>query len=192
MKSIIALILSALMAIVPVTGETAVDEIPAEVYMIEGIVAANDENGILVSTIDIGDVLVQVSEETVWDGTEAPETGDYVYVDYSGMMSRSLPPRITAQVIRSWQMDGTVTEVFAEENAMLVNTETHGDVYVRLPAVAQAEEQAETEVQEETSEEAILPQSGDKVTVYFNGVMTMSLPGQINAGLVVIHTEEAA
>jgi len=195
MTKIFALILSALIAIVPVMGETAVEETAAEVYMIEGVVVQNDENGILVNTADLGDVLVLTVDETVWDGTDTLEAGDYVYVDYSGMMTRSLPPQITAMVIRSYRMDGVVTEVFAEENAMLINTETHGDVYVHLPAENAEDVQAETAVTEtvETEQETpVIPAAGDSVTVYFNGAMTMSLPGQINAGLVVIHPAESA
>lgn len=184
MKSIFAIIFAALIAIVPVMSETAVDETPVEFYMIEGVVTENDENGILVNTADVGDVLVLVSEETVWDGAEALEPGDYVYVDYNGMMTRSLPPQINATVIRSWQMEGTVTEISAEENGMLINTEIHGNVYVHLPAV-------EAEADAEQAEAPAIPTVGDTVTVWFNGMMTMSLPGQINAGQVVIHTAEA-
>ncbi len=196
MKTIIAIILSALMAIIPVMGETTVDEVPAEVYMIEGIVAQNDENGILVNTSDMGPVLVLVNEETLWEGTEALEIGDYVYVDYNGMMTRSLPGQINAMVIRSYRMDGVVVEVFAEENAMLINTNDHGDVYVHLPATEQEADAEMTETAPEAeAEEAAQPAApvaGDSITVYFNGMMTMSLPGQINAGLVLVHTPVAA
>ena len=201
MKSIFAIILSALMAIVPVTGETAVEEANAEVYMIEGQVVQADENGILINTADMGEVLVLTTDETLWEGTEALEAGDYAYVDYNGMMTRSLPPQITATVIRSWRMEGVVSEVYAEENAMLITTGTHGEVYVHLPATAedavpadeaQAETDAEAPAGEQQVEAAILPAAGDNVTVYFNGVMTMSLPGQISAGMVVIHPAEAA
>ena len=180
MTKIFALILSALIAIVPVMGETAVEETAAEVYMIEGVVVQNDENGILVNTADLGDVLVLTVDETVWDGTDTLEAGDYVYVDYSGMMTRSLPPQITAMVIRSYRMDGVVTEVIAEENLVIINNELQGNVIVHLPEVAEGEEAP------------ALPQANDTVTVYFNGAMAMSLPPQIGAGLVVIHTAEEA
>jgi len=191
MKTIIAIILSALMAIIPVMGETTVDEVPAEVYMIEGIVTQNDENGILVNTSDMGPVLVLTGDETLWEGTETLEVGDYVYVDYNGMMTRSLPGQINAMVIRSYRMDGVVTEVLAEDNAILINTDTHGDVYVHLP-VNEQEADAETaeaapEAGETEEMQPTAPAAGDSVTVYFNGVMTMSLPGQINAGLVLVH-----
>lgn len=204
MKNIFALILIALMAIMPVMAETTVEEVIPEVYMIEGAVIQNDENGILINTADMGPVLVMTGEETLWEGTETLEAGDYAYVDYNGMMTRSLPGQINAMVIRSYRMEGTVTEIMAEENAMLISTETHGNVYVTLPsegapefeplpgspeAEAAAQEAAGEEV---VAEEAVLPAAGDNVTVYFNGAMTMSLPGRINAGLVVINPAEAA
>ena len=205
MKNIFALILIVLMAIMPVMAEIAVEEesIP-EVYMIEGVVAQNDENGILVNTAEMGPVLVMINDETLWEGTETLEAGDYAYVDYNGMMTRALPGQINAMVIRSYRMEGTVTEVMSEENAMLISTETHGNVYVTLPAEgapesaplpgspeAEAVAQAES-AEEAASEEAVLPAAGDSVTVYFNGAMTMSLPGRINAGLVVIDLSEEA
>ncbi|MBE5773248.1 MAG: hypothetical protein E7337_04865 [Clostridiales bacterium] len=180
MKTFIALILAALLAIVPVMGETTVEEIVPEVYMIEGAVVQNDENGLLIATKDLGEVLVLSTEETILEGFETLSAGDYVYVDYSGMMSRSLPPQITAQVIRSYRMDGVVTEVIAEENLVIINNELQGNVIVHLPEVAEGEEAP------------ALPQANDTVTVYFNGAMAMSLPPQIGAGLVVIHTAEEA
>lgn len=191
MKTIIAMILSVLMAVVPVMGETTVQEPVADIadiYMIEGIVTENGEEGILISTAEMGNVQVLISEETILEGTETLAEGDYVYVDYNGMMTRSLPPQITAMVIRSYRMEGTVTEVFAEENAMLINTETHGNVYVNLTAA----DEAADESADEAVEKAVAPQIGDVVTVYFNGAMTMSLPAQIGAGLVVVHPAEAA
>ena len=190
MKTIIAMILSVLMAVVPVMGETTTQEPAADIadiYMIEGIVAENSEEGILISTAEMGNVLVLTSDETILEGAEALVEGDYVYVDYNGMMTRSLPPQITAMVIRSYRLKGIVTEIFAEENAMLINTESHGDVYVNLPAA----DEATDESAEEAVEQAAVPQAGDAVTVYFNGAMTMSLPAQIGAGLVVIQNTEA-
>ena len=49
-----------------------------------------------------------------------------------------------------------------EDGSVLLNTETHGEVIARFP------------------EEMPLPTEGENVKIWFNGVMTMSLPGQIN------------
>ena len=207
MKNIIAMILIALMAIMPTMAETTVEEFIPEVYMIEGVVSGVTEEGILLRTEELGEVLIIPGEETLWEGAEALAEGDYAYVDYNGMMTRSIPARISAMVIRSYRMEGVVTEVFEDGSAMLINTETYGDVYVTLPgaaeeataeaeeavqeeAAAEGEEAAQEEAAaegEEVEEAAELPKAGDSVTVYFNGAMTMSLPGRINAGLVIIN-----
>ena len=84
-------------------------------------------------------------------------------------MTRSLPPQVTADTISMYCLQGEVTEVYPDQNAVLLNTETSGDVYVRLP---------------EGWEDDLSPQQ--QLIVYFNGVMTMSLPGQINASLIYV------
>ena len=58
-------------------------------------------------------------------------------------------------------MIGSVVTV-NEDGSVLLNTETHGEVIARFP------------------EEMPLPTEGENVKIWFNGVMTMSLPGQIN------------
>lgn len=57
---------------------------------------------------------------------------------------------------------GTVVFVDKEQGSVLLNTETHGEVIARFPADMQ------------------LPTVDENVKIWFNGVMTMSLPGQIN------------
>jgi len=57
---------------------------------------------------------------------------------------------------------GTVVSVDEESASVLLNTETHGEVIARFPADMQ------------------LPTVDEHVKIWFNGVMTMSLPGQIN------------
>ncbi len=60
-------------------------------------------------------------------------------------------------------MAAQVLSVDAEERTALVYTETHGEVLVRFP------------------ESLDLPKAGDRVNIWYNGVMALSLPGQINA-----------
>lgn len=57
---------------------------------------------------------------------------------------------------------GTVVSVDAENGSVLLNTDTHGEVIARFP------------------EDMQLPTVEENVKIWFNGVMTMSLPGQIN------------
>lgn len=57
---------------------------------------------------------------------------------------------------------GIVSSTDTEEGTALIETETHGEVLARFP------------------ENMPLPTVNEQVKIWFNGVMTMSLPGQIN------------
>ena len=139
----------------------------ASVQLITGTVIAVTDEGVLIETEANGEVLVLTHEATVWETTGDIAAGDYIYVDYDGQMTFSLPAQISADVVRMHRLEGDIKEIYAEENAVLLSTEQSGEVYVRMP-----ESWAQTEI------------DFSHMTVYFDGVMTMSLPGQINAGLV--------
>ena len=87
--------------------------------------------------------------------------GQYVLVTYNGQMTRSLPPQVTALTVSCFTATGIVSEL-TEESLMLTD-EKLGDLLVML------------------NDE--LPQvwEGGQITVYFDGVMTASLPAQIGA-----------
>lgn len=87
--------------------------------------------------------------------------GQYVIVTYNGQMTRSLPPQVTAQTVRCFIATGIVSEL--TEESLMLSDEKLGDVLVMLSDT--------------------LPQvwEGGQITVYFDGVMTASLPAQINA-----------
>lgn len=59
-------------------------------------------------------------------------------------------------------MAATVVEVMAEEHMVLVENETLGQVICTFPA------------------EMPLPQAGENIKIWFNGVMALSFPGRIN------------
>lgn len=168
MKKIIAL-LTAVMLVLAL-GCAAYSESDSEQLVgIEGLVSEITEDGSYLIVTDMhGAVQVLVSEETYTETSRDIVAGDYLYIDYNGQMTRSLPPQITASVLRMHCLEGSITEVFAEENTVMLSTETHGDVRVVLP-----EEWNAAEIDAEV------------ITVYFNGVMTMSLPPQVGAGYVV-------
>lgn len=139
-----------------------------ELISIDGLVLEINEDGsYLINTETHGEVIVLVNEETYVEAENEISVGDYVYIDYNGQMTRSLPPQITASVVRMYRMTGSITEHFAEENAVMLSTETHGEVFVTLPEIWAGQE---------IDVEAL--------TVYFNGAMSMSLPPRINAGFV--------
>lgn len=127
---------------------------------------------LMIETQDFGLVEVHFTEETLLEGAEDFVVGDYIFVSYNGVMTRSLPPQVTAEKVTAYSFTGTVSQL--KEEGFMLTTETAGDVWVNaLP------EQLETVA------------DGQEVTVYFNGIMTMSLPGQISAAWIVTPVETA-
>ncbi len=125
-----------------------------------GVVVEITEGYILIETADQGQVQVNVSDATVYEGDPIAE-GDYIHVTYDGMMTRSLPPQISALRVGCYVRTGTVGEITEDGFMLLSSTEE-----IRVNA-----------------EKALLEglTQGQKVSVYFNGAMTMSLPAQIGA-----------
>lgn len=167
MKKIIALVLAALLALGMVFAASSETAAEAPV-LLTGIVIEVTEDGYLVETAEHGEVMVLVGEETFVEASGEIGAGDYLYIDYDGKMTRSLPPQVSASVVRMHRLQGSVIEFIAEENAVMLSTETHGDVRVILP---------EAWAGQELDAEAL--------TVYSDGAMTMSLPPQIGAGYVI-------
>lgn len=154
-------------------------EAPAEeILPLEGVIEEiieptyNEETGllesatILMNTQTHGLVEVHFSTDSLLEGAEDLSVGDYIYVQYNGMMTRSIPGQVSAEKISAWRLTGKVTEV--TEDGFMLNTQENGDVWVHAAEDLLSLVQAEGEV-----------------TVYFNGVMTLSLPGQINAAWIV-------
>ena len=165
MKKIFAILFAALFICCGAFAE--LDSYP--LLSMEGIVLEiAEDGGYLINTIEHGDVQVLVGDETYIEASRDISVGDYLYIDHDGQMTRSLPPQITASVVRMYCLEGSIIESYPEENAVMLMTETHGEVYATLP-----EDWAGQEITAET------------LTVYFNGAMTMSLPPQINAGYAV-------
>lgn len=121
---------------------------------------------LVIDTETHGLVEVHFTPETVLEGAEDFVAGDYIFVQYNGMMTRSLPPQVTAEKVTAYRFTGTVSQL--QEDGFMLSTQEAGDV--RVNALAEQLEKVE---------------EGAQVTVYFNGVMTMSLPGQISAAWIV-------
>lgn len=140
----------------------------AQVYMLQGVILEAQEGGWLIEDAAQGEVLVLVSDETVMETGYELAVGDYVYVDYDGTMTRSLPPQVTAGRIVSHKLEGDVAEVYAEENALLLYTADGGEYRVNLPG-----------------DEAQTGFDAQRAIVYYDGAATLSLPPQVSAGLVL-------
>jgi len=167
MKKIIAILLAALAVLGAAFAASSESAADAPVLM-EGFVTEITADGYLVDTEAHGEVMVLVGEETYVEATAEIAAGDYLYIDYDGKMTRSLPPQVSASVVRMHRIEGSVMEYDAEANTVMLDSETHGEVLVALP-----EEWAGQEF------------TAEALTVYFDGVMTMSLPPQIGAGYVI-------
>ena len=164
MKKIIAILIAALL----VCFAAAAEPVSEELVSMEGMVIEITDEGWLIESAELGEVIVLASDETYIETSRDILPGDYLYIDYNGMMTRSIPPQVSASVARMHVLSGSVAESNPEENTVLLNAESHGEVIVHLP-----EDWAGKEIDVES------------LTVYFNGAMTMSLPAQIGAGYVV-------
>lgn len=144
-----------------------------QVFALSGIISQVEEQGLMLESEQSGQVLVNLSDETVFEGLEKDElrAGQYIFVDYDGKMTRSLPPQVSAQRIAMYAVSGVVSEV--SENSVTISREQEGDqVVVHLPEGADA------------------LYVGCPVTAYTDGVMTASIPGQVNARHVETPTLE--
>lgn len=123
----------------------------------------------LIENTDGQQVQVNIYDQTAFEGS-TPEVGSLIYVLYNGMMTRSLPPQINAQRIGCYARTGSIVELTAEGFTL-----DDGMEIIQVNALA---------------EQIVGLEPGSRVTVYFNGAMTMSLPAQIGAELIVEHAAE--
>ena len=143
-------------------GEAAQDEAEAEPEIVElyGEIKEITDEYVMVMADGLGEVKVLLTEDTIIEGVETLELGQTAKVLYTGMMTRSLPPQITALLIGVYTVSGEVT--VSEAGSVTIVTE-NGEVILTLP------------------EGAAAPAVGDAVTAYTTGVSTMSIPPQMNA-----------
>ena len=143
--------------------EEFVGECPESYYVSGYVLEVMEDGSLLIITNDGEEIVIHMNDETIVGFEEPITPGQFIIADYNGMMTRSIPAQISAQYLYAYAMDGVVTEQLVEENAFMMETEVQGLVMVRLP------------------ENLRMPNVDEHIRVHFNGVMTMSLPGQINA-----------
>lgn len=169
MKKILSLVLALLLiAAVPVSGETT-EEIEIEYATLEGIVTEITESCFILDTTETGEVQVNFDENTFFSEELPFACGQYAFVTYSGMMTRSLPPQIYAELVTVNRLTGTVVSADEDSHTIVIMTDTHGEVIVHLSETDSAVNYAE----------------GDLVMVYNSGAMAMSLPPQIGGSLIM-------
>lgn len=135
-------------------------EAVAEVEELYGQITEITEEYVMIKTAELGDVQVLLGEDTIIEGVETLELGQTAKMLYTGMMTRSLPPQITALLIGVYAVSG---EVIAADEGSVTVTGENGEVILILP------------------EGAEVPAVGDVITAYTTGVSTMSIPPQMNA-----------
>lgn len=167
-------------AAVTVTGEKqnvsleTTDAKVQEATRVEGLIVSVGEGHFIMQDKDLGEIQVNLSETTVFEGVEKADLafGQYVFVDFDGKMTRSLPPQIAGMKVGMYPVSGTVLEI-AEDKITIEQENGAGEAIVFLPEGA-----PELSV-------------GDTVIAYTNGAMTMSLPPQTSAmAIEVVATAE--
>lgn len=133
-----------------------------EVFDLAGTVTEIGEDFILFETADGQLVQANLSADTVFEG-KTIEAGDFIHVTYNGQMTFSLPGQISAMRVGCYAFTGVVDEI--AEGSFLLKSEM--DILVKA-----------------TAEQLENLQAGQTVTVYSNGIMTASLPGQITAEMI--------
>lgn len=138
--------------------------------LLEGLVTEIVDGGFVIEDAEQGKVMLNTSDATVFDGilldSELTE-GQYVFVEYDGRMTFSLPPQAHADRVACHALTGSVMEVL-EDGSILMMDDTFGETIVHL------------------GEGMNHVYAGMPITVYYDGVMTLSLPGEANASHIVL------
>lgn len=159
MKRICALGLFLVFAVL--SGLAAATPIGAK---LEGEVLGLKEDGTFLMKDSVyGEVLVKTGTGTVWEGLEAPMEGWYVFVDYDGLMTRSLPPQVTADKVVCYRLEGRVLEYDGDAGRMLLETGDMGRLLVHL------------------REAMPFPAQPEIAVVFHQGIIALSEPGQVSA-----------
>lgn len=164
----IALLLAAVMLLTVPFAATA-EELDTE---LEGYIIELVEGGFLMNDKELGEIMLNVDEQTVLDGLLLEEeiaVGQYVLVWYDGRTTRSLPPQAHADRVGSYELNGVVSETM-EDGVFLLHDDTFGDVLVHVDGTPGH----------------IYP--GMTVKVYYDGVMALSEPGQVAAREIIVPT----
>ena len=151
------------------TEQTEQTEQEQEVFMLGGEVTELGEDFFVMTDAELGEVQVNLGDDSAFDGVEPGElaVGQYVYVIYDGKMTRSLPPQVFALRVSMYATAGSITEL-TEGKMTLVRDEIGDEVIISLP--------------QDAPELSV----GDHVTAYTTGIMTMSIPAQMNAVKIVL------
>ena len=137
----------------------------AEIVEVVGTVTEITDEAILFVSSTGEDMQANIGDVTVFEG-ETPVPGDLIHILYDGTTTRSLPPQLLALKVSCYVCTGVVAE--RTEDTFMLQCDD-GEV-IRVNYATQPRGMAD----------------GSRVKVYFNGAMTMSLPAQIGAELILM------
>ena len=166
-KKSLAIAVALMLLMVPVLSMAQI----ATPVTLNGLITEIGDGYFLMTDETHGTVRVNLDDATtVYEGNAAKDAltvGMYVFVTYNGIMSRSIPPQVSALKVGCYVLAGTVTEIL--ENGFVVEGDAVlGTVIVHMgegfPTVYQ----------------------GAAITVYYSGVMALSMPPQITAYHIVV------
>ncbi len=168
MKKIFAVLMTiAMLAALPFAAMAEETEMDT---LLEGMVTEIVDGGFVMEDAEQGEVMLNLSDATVFDGILMEDelaVGQYVFVEYDGRMTFSLPPQAHADRVACHVLTGSVTEVL-EDGSILMNDDVFGETIVHLP------------------EGMNHVYAGMPITVYYDGVMSLSLPGQASASHILL------
>jgi len=135
-----------------------------ETMRVEGVIVSVDESSFIMQDKDLGEIQVNFDASSVFEGVDAAALsfGQYVFVDFDGKMTRSLPPQIFAQKVGMYPVAGVVIEV---GDASITIEQSNGNGPALIHLLDGAPEM----------------KAGDEIIAYTNGAMTMSIPPQTTA-----------
>ncbi len=131
---------------------------------VEEMPGEGEEKYYIIKTFEGQRFQVNVDAATAFDGS-TPALGDVIHVFHDGKMTRSIPAQVYAQHIGCHYHTGAIVEL-TQEGFTLDSQEQIIEVHAQQALLEGLE-------------------NGQQVKVYTNGVMTMSLPAQVNADLIV-------
>ena len=166
MKKFFLMLLALMLALTTLTafaeedGPSAEANELADVVLLDGFITDVLDDSLLLLTKDGLAVEALLNEDTIFEGKNAA-IGDYVQIVYNGIMTRSLPAKITAMAVRNHMLMGVVSDL-AETGFTL----TFGE-----------------EIYQVSADAALLEgiQDGMFITLYYNGMMTRMIPAGVTA-----------
>ena len=140
---------------------------------VEGLIVSVGEGHFIMQEKDLGEIQVNFDAMSMFEGVSAQELsfGQYVFIDFDGKMTRSLPPQIFAQKVGMYPVAGVVVEI-GEGSITIEQENGAGQAIIHL------------------AEGAFVPEMGEAIIAYTNGAMTMSLPPQTTALAIDVVTAE--